>query len=183
MPQCQYCKKQHDGSYASGRFCGFQCSLKSRRKNRLKTINKQKKLGVYKKNFKPNVSQLQKGVSRVLSKHGIIHQVQYRVGKYYFDIKIGNVLLEINGDFWHANPQQYKANTIINFPGHKKKYAGQVWRKDLQKKICAVKKGYKVIYVWESEVHKLTQGILVSTIIKRIKGELIQEEINNDKDI
>ena len=35
---------------------------------------------------------------------------------YFYDIAFNNkVLLEINGDFWHANPEQYKATDILKY--------------------------------------------------------------------
>lgn len=28
----------------------------------------------------------------------------------------GKIIVELNGDFWHANPQKYKENDILHFP-------------------------------------------------------------------
>ncbi len=41
--------------------------------------------------------------------------------KYAYDFKLvdTNILLEINGDYWHANPVKYHANDIIHYPGNK----------------------------------------------------------------
>jgi len=52
------CHKPHDGTYGSGRFCDAKCANKSRQINRRKTILKKKRLGTYRRNFKPNVSNL-----------------------------------------------------------------------------------------------------------------------------
>lgn len=177
---CEYCHREHNGSHGSGRFCSNQCSSLSRKKNRRKTIALKKKLGTYQKSYKPTVSNLQKNVSRLLSKAGIRHEVQAKVGKYFFDIKIGNVLLEVNGDYWHCNPQQYTAKEIVKFPGKKKKLVINVWKRDLKKKLQAVKKGYRVIYVWESEVNNSTQPVLLQKLIRRINNKkdiVIQEKV------
>lgn len=167
---CEQCHKGHDGSYASGRFCSPECASKSRRKNRAKTIARKKKLGGFKQ-FKPAVSKLQIGVSRLLSKHGIPHKVQEQVGKYYFDIKIGNILLQVNGDYWHANPTKYNAGSVIKYPGNKKKLACNVWKRDLKKKLQATKRGYRVIYIWQSQVKKMNEGVLMETIMKRMRTQ------------
>jgi len=87
-------------------------------------------------------------VVKLLLKAGIPHETQYQIGKYYFDIRIGKILLEINGDFWHCNPKMYKSTQIIKFPGQKRILAMNVWKKDLKKRLEANKKGFKVVYLW-----------------------------------
>ncbi len=129
---------------------------------------RKKKQGTYKK-FNPRVSKLQMGVSRTLSKLGIKHQVQYQVGRYYFDIKIGNVLIQVNGNFWHGNPNIYKATDIIPIPG-KKQRAINLWKKDLKKKLQAVKRGYRVVYLWQSDINKMNQIQLVESVKRLIEG-------------
>jgi G:T-mismatch repair DNA endonuclease (very short patch repair protein) len=96
-----------------------------------------------------------------LSKHGIQHKVQEQVGKYYFDIKIGNILIEVNGDYWHANPKFYRGNQIIKYPGRRKKLVANIWKKDLKKMLQARKKGYRVIYLWENDINNWTEGQLI----------------------
>ena len=34
-----------------------------------------------------------------------------------YDFKFGNVLLELNGDYFHANPLKYKAKDVLNEKG------------------------------------------------------------------
>ena len=167
---CQICHKVHDGSYGSGRFCDSKCANKSRQKNRRKTNMINRKLGVNKsKNFKPTQSKLQKRVVSILKKSGLKVQTQFRVGKYYFDIKIGNVLYEINGDFWHATPRKYKPSSIIKFPGGKKKLAINIWKKDLKKKQQAIKHGYKVVYLWQMDINRMNE----SQIVNFVKNHLL----------
>lgn len=171
MGICEICHKQHRGIYGSGRFCSSACSSKSRKKNRAKTIAKKRKLGIYKKLLHPTMSNLEKNVSKLLTRYGIKHETQFQLGKYYFDIKIDNVLLEVQGDYWHANPLKYNADTIIMYPGHKKKSANTVWKKDLKKKLQATKRGYKVIYIWQQEVHACDQPKLYQTLLNRINNQ------------
>lgn len=172
MHICQYCHKEHDGKYASGRFCSASCSSKSRKKNRAKTIAKKRKLGIYKKLPHPTISKLQKNVSKILSKYGLKHQTQFQLGKYYFDMIIGNnILLEVQGDYWHANPSKYQYNSIITYPGKKKKAANTVWKRDLKKKLAATKRGYKVIYLWQQQIHSNEQGKIYQLLVSRINNQ------------
>ena len=177
---CQICHSPHDGSYGSGRFCDAQCAAKSRRINRAKTIAKKKRLGLYRKNFKPNTSKLQKKISQLLIKAGIPHQTQYQIGRYYFDIRIGKTLLQVNGDFWHCNPKMYKSTQIVKFPGQKRILAMNVWKKDLKKRLEANKKGFKVVYLWQNQINNSTQAILlkrINEIIKNNNNSVIEQEI------
>ena len=71
---------------------------------------------------------------------------------YYYDFKVGNYIFELNGDFWHANPQQYKSTDILKFPG-KPITAQELWDKDEVKRKIAESYGYKVIYYWECQIN------------------------------
>ena len=168
---CQICHKPHDGKYGSGRFCSKECSNKSRQINRRKTLLINRKLGIKSKNFKPTQSKLQRRIVKTIKKLGYPVQTQVRVGKYYFDFKVGNVLFQVNGDFWHANPKMYKPNSVINYPGGKKKLAANIWKKDLKKRQIAMSQGYKVVYLWETDLKKLTQNQLLLYVKKQLLME------------
>ena len=58
------------------------------------------------------------------------------------------MLIEVNGSYWHADPDTYKPTDVIKFPGQKKTLVMNVWKKDLKKKLEANKKGFKVLYLW-----------------------------------
>lgn len=70
------------------------------------------------------------------------------------------VVIEINGDYWHGNPEKYKANDLIC------KWGGNVlvkdiWEKDKQRKEQIESFGYNVITLWESFINKeLTKNTL-----------------------
>ncbi len=60
------------------------------------------------------------------------------------------IVIEINGDYVHANPIKYSADTLIKLPGNSY-YAEEKWFTD-QIKIDKLKEmGYKVLIVWESD--------------------------------
>ncbi len=94
-------------------------------------------------------SSLELLISDILDTNNIYYKRQYWVNKTSYDIKIGKILLEINGDFWHCNPNKYNESYIHPYI---KKTASDIWLKDYNKKLNAEKYGYKVIYIWEDEI-------------------------------
>lgn len=62
------------------------------------------------------------------------------------------IIIEYNGDIWHANPSLYKENWInpVN-----KKTAKEIWNYDNRKKIAAEANGYKVVVLWEKDFMEL----------------------------
>lgn len=60
------------------------------------------------------------------------------------------IIIEINGDFWHANPDKYSENDIIKAPGETF-VAGDKWKKDMEKYKKYIELGYELIVIWESD--------------------------------
>jgi len=90
---------------------------------------------------------------------------EFNMENLWYDFKIkNNTLIEINGDYWHANPNKYNAEDIINYPGGRKIKACKIWEKDKNKINLAIKNGYKIFVFWESELknkdkQKLIDGL------------------------
>lgn len=65
------------------------------------------------------------------------------------DIKIGNLLIFVDGDYWHGNPNKYKCKDIL--------CGGIVvedkWKRDKEITDYLLNKGYKVLRFWEDEIH------------------------------
>lgn len=74
---------------------------------------------------------------------------------YVYDIKIGNKLIEYNGDFWHANPAIYD-ETFFNKIS--KKSAIEIWGKEFHKEDVANSHGYQLYRIWESDYRKDPEG-------------------------
>ena len=74
----------------------------------------------------------------------------------FFDFTIQNILLiiEFNGDYWHANPKFYKADDIIKYPGNKLIKAKEIWERDKVREQILKFNGYKLITVWEDDYRK-----------------------------
>lgn len=82
--------------------------------------------------------------------------VQYRQWEYLevnskwefdFIIKNSNILLEVQGDYWHCNPKVYRNGPINEW----QKYSR---RRDYIKRKYAKNKNYKLIYIWEKDINE-----------------------------
>ena len=118
------------------------------------------------------INKIETKVSNALSQIGFPFQFSYFIKRRQFDFKIGeNILIEVQGDYWHSNPKFYKEDDIINYPRGKCK-AKDVWSKDAEKKEIAEKYGYEVFYVWEDEIKHLNEKDIVLLIKEKIETKL-----------
>ena len=83
-------------------------------------------------------------VREFLEKENIQFEQEYNLGKFYFDFKIQNKFIEVQGDFWHCNPKIYdkpiakiQKDNLIN---------------DSFKLNFAQLMGFQVIYIWEYDL-------------------------------
>lgn len=60
------------------------------------------------------------------------------------------IVIEFNGDIYHANPSKYQANDVPSFRGNTMT-AQQLWDRDKIKKDFIEQCGYKYMVVWSSE--------------------------------
>ena len=98
-------------------------------------------------------SKLHDDIKEALVENGFVDFVsEYKVGKYIVDeVDQGRqLILEVYGDFWHANPNKYNASDEMNFPSGKMR-AECVWDKDNARIDFLKSNGYQVIIIWESE--------------------------------
>jgi G:T-mismatch repair DNA endonuclease (very short patch repair protein) len=115
-------------------------------------------------------SKLETRVAEALDRLHITYKRWVSVGTRNFDFEIDGckTLMEVNGDFWHANPEIYTAEDVVHFPTGDKK-AKLVWENDKRKRLTAERNGYRLLTIWESELKKtsdlLLEKWLVATII------------------
>jgi hypothetical protein len=79
-----------------------------------------------------------------------------------YDFTLNNKIIEFNGDYWHMNPKQYiptDYNKSLSMTAIEK------WESDNNKYKLAIKNGYDILVIWESEY-------------KQDKEKVIQECIN-----
>lgn len=63
-----------------------------------------------------------------------------------------NCVIEIYGDFWHANPEKYKELDILNIGGNKL-FAADIWNRDLKRQRDIESLGYKFVICWERDIN------------------------------
>ena len=78
--------------------------------------------------------------------------------KYDFTYSEGRKIIEVNGDFWHCNPEIFKDDSQI----HKitNKSVKDIREMDSYKIKLAEKHGYSVLSVWESDIRKERENSL-----------------------
>jgi hypothetical protein len=108
---------------------------------------------------KYKVSKAEKEILILLREQGYEVQPQFRIEGvpfiYDFYFPTMNLLLEYNGDYFHANPSKYKSGSLIKMLGLGNVFVDYIWDKDKLKQQSAEKQGFIVKYLWEEDYKKL----------------------------
>lgn len=77
---------------------------------------------------------------------------EQRVGCYWVDELCieRKIIVEINGDYSHANPKLFHSDALIRFPGQSF-LAREKWEQDKRRTNNLIRKGYQVLIIWESD--------------------------------
>lgn len=67
------------------------------------------------------------------------------------DVRVGNKIIELFGDYWHMNPVIYESGDLHK---HSQKTAGDIWKIDGDRLESIIKWGYDVLVIWERDWHK-----------------------------
>lgn len=67
-----------------------------------------------------------------------------------------NLVIEVDGLYWHATPKKYKENDLIKFPNNKFIKASEIWGRDRIRTTEMKLAGYKVLRFWENEFNQET---------------------------
>ena len=72
---------------------------------------------------------------------------------YFLDFCIANkkIIIEYNGDYWHANPKKYNNTDILKFPNKQVISVEELHNRDKKRIDTLTKLGYKVYTVWEDD--------------------------------
>lgn len=114
-----------------------------------------------------NQSKIETKITNCLDILNIGYIKRFMIRKRFFDIKIKKNLIDINGDFWHANPSIYKENDTLKFP-FKSVKAKTIWNRDLSKKKLAETRGYKVYYIWENDIKNMSDDDIINYLMNNI---------------
>lgn len=107
-------------------------------------------------------SSIHKKIVNLLNELHVEHQIEFYLRgdnrAYFYDIKIQNLLIEVNGNYYHANPKFYKRDDIISI--HKSLYkVSDIWKLDDEKKKCAIEHGYSMLVLWEDEINSSLETV------------------------
>ena len=87
-----------------------------------------------------------------------IRQYHLKGSTHPYDFRLcdSKIIIEINGDYWHANPKKYNENDEIKFPRIGYKKVKDIWELDKKYINHANNCGFKVINIWEDTMNKMT---------------------------
>jgi len=93
-------------------------------------------------------SQPEKQTCKILDEIGVAYTKEYHLGNFYFDIHINDtsLLIEVQGDYWHANPLVYQDRQKLN------SVQKSNLRRDNYKRIFAKQNGFYTLYIWENDL-------------------------------
>lgn len=118
--------------------------------------------------FQGSVSKLERNILSEVEDMTVGEVEHWRkVSGYYPDIVYRNLVIEVFGDYWHANPEKYNPKDKILSKGEKKK-ASDIWEKDKQRISNIKSEGYEVFVIWESEWKQNKKKVL-DNISDRVK--------------
>lgn len=113
--------------------------------------------------------------SNFLDKLGVKYVYQFEakdIGRFFdFYLEGHNLIIEIDGDFWHGNPEKYSDEELR---GHQKRAR----RVDEYKNKWALLHGIPVLRIWESDIRKnpdVVMNILKEELKVQDKLRIIKE--------
>jgi G:T-mismatch repair DNA endonuclease (very short patch repair protein) len=111
-------------------------------------------------------SKIEKRVQQLLDCLKIPFQKHIHKWNYNYDLFIKpNIIIEIQGDMWHALPSKYKSTDLI----FGKILVKDIWAKDQRKQLKAKKEGYQIIEIWEHEIRSRNDQELSHLILSRLE--------------
>lgn len=97
-------------------------------------------------------------IQAYLEQKGVEHVVQFQIPgrRYLYDFCFPDhkIIIEYQGDYWHANPQKHVSGSYLRIQRVGDVLVDDIWARDLAKKQAAEAAGYQVVYVWEIDYKK-----------------------------
>lgn len=119
----------------------------------------------YAKKMSKKLTSPEKAFQSILKKNGVSYQLQYILKNKIFDYYLPDTktLVEIQGDYWHGNPEVYES-----FSGYQK----YIKKRDVDKKNIALGMGYNFVEFWEKDLKEnkssIVEELKTLEIIKKI---------------
>ena len=139
-------------------------------KERLSLLSEEERFELTRKGREARISRggtessIERIVQHSLVDLGIEFKKHVTINKKNYDIVIDNYFfIEIQGDFWHANPKKYKETDLL-LHGLVK----DIWNKDKKKKELCLKDGNCFIEIWESDIRQKNKDELDLFILEKL---------------
>ena len=123
------------------------------------------------------ISKLEKYIEELLQELSITYETQLLLKvsnkkRYFYDLYIpsSNLIIEIQGDYWHANPNRYSAEDLVHYKFADIK-AQDIWDRDKVKQDFAISKGYEIVSIWEYFIKNTSKQDLKQHLITLINGK------------
>ena len=129
-------------------------------------------------NARCNPKSTERRMTKILDKYSIKHLSQFYLffhkdGKKkwrIYDYLIGNLIIEMNGDYFHANPMMFKEDDEIKVAASKKFKAKEIWTYDEEKMKVAKDQGYNTLVIWERDFKQMSDDEVADMIKKNLEA-------------
>ena len=143
--------------------------IKKREKYNLKHYGVKTPLALH--THRQSISKLSIHIKNILDIHNIKYEMEYKIQvndiRRFYDFKIDNTILEINGDYYHANPIKYSADDVLIIH-HIQYKVKDIWEYDKHKKILAENIGLTVKYLWEYDIKRMKDDEIWKWLVQNI---------------
>ena len=137
-------------------------------KQRLKKLRTRERMArMPKKNTKP-----ERQTAGILDHLGVRYVQWYMFAGYEYDLFCPdhNLLIEVNGDFWHSHPIKYRTKSRMQAKNH---------RHDRFKMRAATEHGKRIVYIWESDLQHRT-GKVIEQLRDALTAEFLSRHLLED---
>ena len=90
------------------------------------------------------------------------YKITYEGQNYFYDGQIDNILIEVQGTYWHADKRFFNEDVIIHG-----KTAKEIWKYDEYKKYVAEQNNFKILYIFEYD-YKQNKKQTIDKLINEI---------------
>jgi len=96
--------------------------------------------------------------AKLLDAAGVDYRWQFPLGTYAYDFLLPDrLLIEVHGTYWHADPRSYEGKALT--PDQRRNRLH-----DLDKKLFAASRGYRLKVVWEADLVK--RGVTLQDLLQ-----------------